>query len=134
LSRQQPCNRTIASERASYAREQWQLAEVGAPWEQNAQRKASGACAVLAAIAAADAICCARIGRRSRGQDHREGLALLQLVEPNGSTYARDLEVALATKDLMQYGTNLLSPSRHQSLLRATRRLVNAAGAATSAR
>jgi hypothetical protein len=132
LSRVQSCNRATASERAAYAREQLQLAEIGEPWDQNPERKASGACAVLAAIAAADAICCAHMGRRSRGQDHREALGLLEQVEPNGEAHARDLEVALAAKDLVQYGTNLFNPARHQSLLRAARRLVSAASAATS--
>ncbi len=132
MSRIQSCNRAIASERAAYAREQMQLAEIGEPWDQGAQRKASGACAVLAAIAAADAICCAHMGKRSRGQDHRETLALLEQVEPDGEAHARDLEVALAAKDLVQYGTNLFSPARHQSLLRAARRLVRVASAAAS--
>jgi len=120
----------MARERAAYAVEQLQLAELDEPWESNAKRKASGACAVLAAIAAADGICCARVGRRSRGKDHRQAVSLLSQVEPGGDNLARDLETALAVKDLVHYGTSLLSAERHQSLLRAVRRLVKAASEA----
>lgn len=114
-------------ERAEYAGQQLELAEVGVPWASDGERKASGGCGVLAAIAAADAICCARLGRRSRGQDHGQATALLELVEPDGKSLSRDLETALAAKDLVHYGTALLSAERHLSLLRSARRLVAAA-------
>lgn len=36
--------------------------------------------AVLAAIAASHAVCCRLLGERSRGQDHRDAIALLEQV------------------------------------------------------
>jgi hypothetical protein len=82
---------------------------------------------VLAGIAAADAICCMRLGRRWRGQDHHGAVDLLRRVVPEGERLAKDLDSVLADKDVMQYGTALVSASRHVRLLRAARRLVQAA-------
>src|SRR6266511_5265809 len=43
---------------------------------------AAAALAVLAGISASDAACCKALGRRSRGQDHHDAEALLELIEP----------------------------------------------------
>ena len=45
------------------------------------QTHVAAALAVLAAIAAADAICGLRLGRYSRGQDHDQAVTLLQTVD-----------------------------------------------------
>lgn len=103
------------------------LAEVGEPWSDVAQRKASGGCAVLAAIAAADAICCMRLGRRSRDKYHHAAERLLREVTPEGPALAKDLASVLGEKDTMQYGTGLVNAERHLRLLRAARRLVESA-------
>ncbi len=129
MSRQQACGPAEARERRQYAEQQLALAELGDPWSTPAERKASGGCAVLAGIAAADAVCCGRLGRRSRGQDHRAALDLLRRVEPDGGQLAKDLETVLADQDVMQSGTALVTASRHRRLLRAVRRLVEAARA-----
>lgn len=57
MSRRASCGPTDDRERIEYALEQLTLAEIGHPWPTTAARKASGAAAVLAAIAAAGAIC-----------------------------------------------------------------------------
>jgi hypothetical protein len=126
VSRQRICGREEARERSRYAQQQLALAEMGTPWSTVAERKASGGCAVLAGIAAADAICCRRLGRRSRDEDHRAAVDLLRRVAPEGIPLARDLDAVLAEKDAMQYGTALVSAERHLRLLRAVRRLVRA--------
>lgn len=84
---------------------------------------------MLAGIAGADAICCARLARRSRSQDHRSAVALLRRVTPEGAQLAKDLDAVLADKDAMQYGTALVTATRDLRLLRAARRLVAAARA-----
>lgn len=127
MSRQATCGAIEARERRQYAQEQLTLAEVGAPWPTVAQRKASGGCAVLAGIAAADAVCCRRLGLRSREQDHRAAVALIKRVMPEGVDLAKDLEAIIAEKDVMQYGIALVTPDRHLRLLRASARLVAAA-------
>jgi len=53
MSRRASYGPTGAPERVEYALEQLALAEIGEPWPTAAARKASGAAAVLAAIAAA---------------------------------------------------------------------------------
>lgn len=127
MARQAPCGAEEARERVQYAQEQLALAEVATPWADAAERKASGACAVLAAIAAADAVCCRRLGRRSRDQDHRAAVDLLKRVVPEGAALAKDLDMVLADKDVMQYGVALVTAERHLRLMRAARRLVAAA-------
>jgi len=52
---------------------------------------------------------------------------LLRRVTPEGGRLATDLDTVLADKDAMQYGTALVTASRHLRLLRAARRLVQAA-------
>ena len=60
--------------------------------------------AVLAGIAASDAACCKALGRRARGQDHREAAALLANVEPGGKQAAASLGRLLSLKDEAHYG------------------------------
>ncbi len=52
------------------------LTDKGRPADLNYDHVAGGL-AVLAAIAASDAICCGVLGFRSRGQDHREAVGVL---------------------------------------------------------
>lgn len=54
---------------------------------------------VLAGIAASDAACCAKLGKRPRGQDHREAALLLESVRPHGQQMAKDLGRLLSRED-----------------------------------
>jgi hypothetical protein len=93
--------------------------------------------AVLAAIAASDALCCRLLGERSRGQDHRDAVALLEQVRFGTGTdevqarRARDLARALATaldlKDDSHYGTLMVGATELRRLIRAAEVLVSAA-------
>jgi hypothetical protein len=74
---------------------------------------------VLSGIAAADAACCAALGRRSRGEDHREAAALLRQIVPEGDRAARALIDLLNLKDTAQYG---LIPITRRELTTALRR------------
>lgn len=92
--------------------------------------------AILAAVAASDALCCALLGERSRGQDHREAAELLATVRFGAGTpgqqakRARDLSAALATavdlKDQAHYGTSLLGKPQVRRLIKAAEKLVAA--------
>lgn len=96
--------------------------------------------AVLAAIAASDALCCRLLGERSRGQDHREAIDLLASVrfgdgddqarERRAASIARSLASALDLKDQSHYGLALLEFSQVRRLLRAASHLVEAAASA----
>jgi hypothetical protein len=72
--------------------------------------------AVLAAIAAADALCCHALGERARGQDHRSAADLLRGIrlgsgnhrsqEQHSRRLADALLTALDLKDESHYGTH----------------------------
>lgn len=97
--------------------------------------------AVLAAIAASDALCCRQLGERPRGQDHRSAVELLATIRFGAGTpavqakRARDLAGALATvldlKDEAHYGTSLLGPTQVRRLIKAADKLVTAASELT---
>lgn len=88
---------------------------------------ASGSSAVLAAIAASDAICCRRLKQRSADTDHAAAVELLRQVTPEGTELAKALSVAIKLKTAMQYGTELVTESEHTRLMRAAERLVRTA-------
>ncbi len=83
----------------------------------------AAALAVLAGIAASDAACCAKLKKRSRGQDHAEALKLLRTVVPHGEAMAKDLGRLLAAKDESQYGVTLLDRTKARRLLGYARRM-----------
>ena len=83
--------------------------------------------AVLAGIAASDAACCQVLGQRSRGQDHRQALAMLRQIEPDGQAMARDLERLLTIKDDAHYGMLNISAQRAKAALRQAGHIVEAA-------
>ena len=64
---------------------------------------------VHAGIAAADAICAARLGHHSRGQDHGQAVALLATVDRAAASHLRSL---LAVKTLAGYSHQAVSRDR----------------------
>jgi hypothetical protein len=65
---------------------------------------AAAALAVLAGISASDAACCKALGQRSRGQDHHDAEALLELIEPGGKNAANAMRRLINLKDEAHYG------------------------------
>ena len=100
---------------------------MGAEENQLATPSVAAALAVLAGIAAADAACCAALGERSRGDDHRQALDLVAQITPGGSGMRRDLDRLLAAKDDAHYGLLHVSRQRAVAALRQARRLVESA-------
>jgi hypothetical protein len=86
--------------------------------------KAAVSCAVLAGIAAADAACCAALGRRSRAQDHDDAISLLQTVPCGGPDAARQLGRLLGSKDDSQYSFGQMSAPQHIAAVRRARALI----------
>jgi hypothetical protein len=84
----------------------------------------SAALAVLAGIAASDAACCRALGRRSRGQDHRQAIELLEQIEPGGKDAANSLRRLLGFKDEAHYGLPDVGGQDLQAALRLARALV----------
>ena len=139
--RRRPCTPADARTRAAHARAYLETArlvrsEADKPDDVNFNHVAAGN-AVLAAIAASDALCCKLLGERSRGQDHREAVGLLEQVRFGDGTAAaqarraRDLARALATaldlKDDSHYGTLMIGGTELRRLIRAAEALVAAA-------
>jgi hypothetical protein len=104
-ARTQPCSATDAASRLRHARKFIEVAELiageGDDLEYSSQ---ATALAVLAGIAASDAACCKALGRRSRGQDHRAAVDLVETITPKGKQAARSLARLLNLKDQAHYG------------------------------
>ena len=86
---------------------------------------AAAALAVLAGIAASDAACCAALGRRSRGQDHRQATELVEQIAPGGSRAASALRRLLSLKDEAHYGLFDVGGKDLQGALRQAKALVD---------
>lgn len=87
----------------------------------------AAALAVLAAIAATDAICGLRLRRYARGQDHTQAVTLLETVDLPDSTLPAKLRRILSAKDNAYYSPSLMSRTDAQSLVRQAHSIVDAA-------
>lgn len=94
--------------------------EVGAGTTENVV----ASLAVLAGIAASDAICGQALGKRSSGEAHQEAVALLKTATTNGPTYAKDLNRLLSLKANAQYSSNMLTRSSSDEAVKWSERLV----------
>lgn len=132
-----PCSRADAQNRLRRAEAflyvaDLVLGEEVAPDENEDAINLSGvaaALAVLAGIAAGDAACCHNLGLRSRGQDHRQAVALLGTVVPAGPAMASDLDRLLDLKDNAHYGVLGVAQNEARSAVAQARRIVTAAKA-----
>jgi hypothetical protein len=86
---------------------------------------AAASLAVLAGIAASDAVCCKALQERSRSQNHRDAEQLLAQVTPGGKKAAGDLRELLNLKDKAQYGFLKMSVPEVQKVLRRASQLVD---------
>ena len=122
------CTPTEARARREQAKAFIDVAEMvlSEPADQTHSHVAA-ALAVLAAIAATDAICGLRLGRYSRGQDHDNAAALLDTVDLPDHTLPTKLRRVLASKDNVHYSPRLISKTDARALVRQARVLVDAA-------
>jgi hypothetical protein len=122
--RTQRCGRSEARIRLDQARKFLEVAElVSAEREIPASLSVSASLAVLSGIAASDAACCAALGRRSRGQDHRQAIPLVEQVA-GSRTASADLLRLLDLKDTAHYGVIYVSSQKLAGALRQAGRLV----------
>lgn len=104
-ARTQACSAADAAARLRHASKFLEVAElVAGEGEDIEYSSPATALAVLAGIAASDAACCKALGRRSRGQEHRAAVALLEKVPPGGKGAANSLNRLLNLKDEAHYG------------------------------
>ena len=125
--RSQVCGRPEARTRLQHARAFVEAAELVLDVDDDASLNVSASLSVLAGIAAADAACCAVLGRRARGQDHREAISMLTRVAGVGSDMGKDLARLLDMKDNAQYGVLYVSETKARQAVKWALRLVSAA-------
>jgi hypothetical protein len=124
-ARTQACSETDARTRLRHARKFIEVAElVAGEGEEIEYASQAAALAVLAGIAASDAACCKSLGRRSRGQDHRSAITLVEQVAPGGKRAAQTLNRLLSLKDEAQYGLFDVGGKDLKSSLRQANELV----------
>jgi hypothetical protein len=117
--RTQPCSSEDAATRLRHAQKFLEVAEIVADEGDDVEYASpAAALAVLAGIAASDAACCKALGRRCRGQDHREATSLLEQVAPGGKTAASTLGRLLTLKDEAHYGLFDVSGQNLKAALR----------------
>lgn len=83
--------------------------------------------AVLAGIAASDAICGQRLRKVHRGDDHRGAMELLRSAVPDGKQLSTKLGGLLDAKDEAHYGIFFVSARKASDAVRAARILVERA-------
>jgi hypothetical protein len=124
-ARTQPCSAADAANRLRHARKFIEVAElVAGEGEDIEYSSQAAALAVLAGIAASDAACCKALGRRSRGQDHRAAVDLVEKVAPGGKQAAKSLSRLLNLKDQAHYGLFDVGGQDLKSALRQAGELV----------
>ncbi len=91
--RTQACGGPQARQRLGHARSFLEVAELTADVSDPSLEYGSVAAsvAILAGIAAADAVCCQELGKRSRSENHHDAEALLEQITPGGKRAASQL-------------------------------------------
>jgi len=83
--------------------------------------------AVLAGIAASDAICARRLARIHRGDSHRAAADLLVTATPDGRKLSSTFLRLMDMKDEAHYGLTIVSTQRARSAVRWATQLVSRA-------
>lgn len=118
------CGRVQAKNRLDVAKQYQELAHLKSDEDTGAARNAAAGNAVLAGIAAADAICCIRLGERSSSSDHSEAIAFLARVDKK---LAQHLATLIGDKPTSHYGDTFIGIQSLKGCLRAMDHLVQAA-------
>ena len=117
--------RSHARTRLDNAEKSLEVAELAAAQEEiPASPNVAAAVAVLSGIASAEAACCAALGRRSRGDDHREAAALLRQIVDRERAAKAVLEL-INLKDTAQYGLVPITKRELTTTLRRARILLD---------
>lgn len=122
LDRSATCGKTEARKRLLHAEKFLEVAELveseALEGLEPASASVAGALAILAGIAASDAACCAKLGMRSRGDDHQQAQAFLKQIVPDGEKAASHLSELISKKDAAHYGIIDISQSELKILMR----------------
>lgn len=127
IGRTQTCGKIEARTRLAHARAFADTGELVLGVDDDGSENVAASLAVLAGIAASDAACCAVLGRRARGQDHRDAVVLLAGIAGVGSELGKDLARLLDIKDNAQYGVLFVSATIAAQAVKWAQRMVAAA-------
>lgn len=94
-----------------------------------ASASVAAALAILAGIAASDAACCAKLGMRSRGDDHQQAQDFLKQITTDGAKAASHLSELISKKDTAHYGVINISQTELKKLMRKAQFMVEFAKA-----
>jgi hypothetical protein len=124
-ARSQPCSEADAAARLRNARKLIEVAELVAGEGDDVEYASQAtALAVLAGIAASDAGCCKALGRRSRGQDHRAAVGMVEEIRPGGKQAAQGLSRLLDVKDEAHYALSDVAGQKLKAALRQANDLI----------
>ena len=129
-SRTQPCDPQDAAQRYGQAKAFAALAELDPDSADGPTRSAAVSNAVLAGIAAADSVCCRRLGRHAAGDDHQQALALIEEAGEVGKAARRHLETLLSIKHKAQYEEVDPTATEAKRAIRAMRSILKLASQA----
>lgn len=129
-ARSRPCSSRDAAQRYAQARAFAQLAELDPESDDGPARSAAVSNAVLAGIAAADSICCRRLGLNAAGDDHQQAVALVEEAGEVGEKARRHLETLLSIKHKAQYENVDPTVTEAKRAARAMRSIIELAGQA----
>lgn len=130
LDATRPCDAGHARRRLKQARVFAEVVELDPEPTDAAMRSAVVSNAVLAGIAAADAICCTRLGRHAVGSDHQAAVRLLHQVADMGTGSAKHLANLLSIKFKAQYDQSDPSVAETKRAVRSMRAMLEVAGRA----
>lgn len=122
MSRTRKCTSEVSRGRLAKAVEFLASAELLA--DDPSSRNAAASLFVEAGIAAADVMCCKRLGKHAQGQDHNDAVALL--AKADGSL-AKHLRTLLTNKSRISYSAQVLPESEFRKVQRAAAQLTAAA-------
>lgn len=124
--RSTPCERRVRLERLHKAEEFWQVGQETVERAENRSDVADAAATMFvhSGIASADVICCARLKRFSRGEDHRQAVALLREADAGS---AGDLAALLDLKTKAAYSHVRVSATELTRASRAAEHLLSTA-------
>ena len=113
-----PCSRVDAKSRLRQAEAYVMVAQLCLDdGSEAATPGVAASLAVLAAVAAGDAACCHRLGKRSRAQNHAQAEELIATLEPNGKVMAKRFREIVNAKDDSHYGLALVSGAKATSMV-----------------
>lgn len=122
-----PCDRAYAEERFDKAQAFALAAELDPFSESGPLRSVAVSNAVLAGVAAADAICCYCLGNRSASSHHHDAVALLRETPGIGQDSAYHLRMLLSVKYRAQYDNRNPNLSETKRALRSMKSLLHIA-------